>query len=291
MKKGFFTYIFAALLLLNFCVYANELDDDILDEPKELTAQDLANQEIAQRQAALKERSMQDLAQIGVLQKRIEELNEKLKDNILLKRYSNYLAYRKISKELELLKQSAKSEGKTDEHYSQLNNKIRIKQNELELISEYKGSPIGSLLSPPEVEKYEDITNPFGIINALSYIKKLENNKKEFITIEKDIANLISLLGKKVFLYLELYNLDQKTQYKEILTFLDKQKKDFNMVLEIVSTTEEVYTRKVEQVTLEIKSQISSQIEKIFTIFIIVFLLIFYIFFNKTRFKKILFSK
>jgi hypothetical protein len=276
MKKGFFTYIFAVLLLLNFCVYANELDDDILDEPKELTAQDLANQEIAQRQAALKERSMQDLAQIGVLQKRIEELNEKLKDNILLKRYSNYLAYRKISKELELLKQSAKGKGKTDEHYSQLNNKIRIKQNELELISEYKGSPIGSLLSPPEVEKYEDITNPFGIINALSYIKKLENNKKEFITIEKDIANLISLLGKKVFLYLELYNLDQKTQYKEILTFLDKQKKDFNMVLEIVSTTEEVYTRKVEQVTLEIKSQIST---------------IFYIIFNKTRFKKILFTK
>ncbi|PHO08971.1 hypothetical protein CPG37_11635 [Malaciobacter canalis] len=286
MKKGFFTYIFAALLLLNFCVYANELDDDILDEPKELTAQDLANQEIAQRQAALKERSMQDLAQIGVLQKRIEELNEKLKDNILLKRYSNYLAYRKISKELELLKQSAKGKGKTDEHYSQLNNKIRIKQNELELISEYKGSPIGSLLSPPEVEKYEDITNPFGIINALSYIKKLENNKKEFITIEKDIANLISLLEKKVFLYLELYNLDQKTQYKEILTFLDKQKKDFNMVLEIVSTTEEVYTRKVEQVTLEIKSQISTQIQKIFTIFIIVFLLFFISFLIKLGLKK-----
>lgn len=158
------------------------------------------------------------------------------------------------------------------------------------MISEYKGSPIGSLLNPPEVEKYEDITNPFGIINALSYIKKLENNKKEFITIEKDISKLITLLEEKVFLYLELYNLDQKPQYKETLAFLDKQKKDFTMVLEIVSTTEEVYTRKVEQVTLEIKSQISSQIEKIFTILIIVFYYFYYIF-NKTRIKKIFFSK
>ncbi|AXH09575.1 hypothetical protein CP960_01235 [Malaciobacter halophilus] len=285
MKKNFLFRLFTILLFVSILSFANS-DNSEATTNKELSAQEIANQEIAQRQAALKKRSMQDLAQIKVLQKRIEELDEKLKDNILLKRYSNYLAYRKISKELELLKQSSKKKGKTDEHYSQLNNKIRIKQNELELISEYKGSPIGSLLNPPEVEKYEDITNPFGIINALSYIKKLENNKKEFITIEKDISKLITLLEEKVFLYLELYNLDQKPQYKETLAFLDKQKKDFTMVLEIVSTTEEVYTRKVEQVTLEIKSQISSQIEKIFTILIIVFLLFFITFLIKLGLKK-----
>ena len=70
---------------------------------------------------------------------------------------------------------------RSEEHLFQLNNKIRIKENELELIAEYKGSPIGALINPPEIEKYEAITNPFGIINALSYIKKLENNKKEFV--------------------------------------------------------------------------------------------------------------
>ena len=61
----------------------------------------------------------------------------------------------------------------------QLSNKIRIKKNELELIDEYKDSPIGSLINPPEVGKIERITNPFGIINALSFSKKLQ--KKVFL--------------------------------------------------------------------------------------------------------------
>lgn len=45
------------------------------------------------------------------------------------------------------------------------------------------------------------------------------------------------------------------------------------MVLEIVSTTEEVYTRKIEQVILEIKNQISQQVQKMVVIFIIIMIL------------------
>ncbi|AXH14892.1 mechanosensitive ion channel family protein [Malaciobacter mytili] len=281
MKTKFFL-LFLFVTFFSISSFAQEK----VEQTNTLTKQELENKQIAQKQKALEEKSMQDLAQITVLQSKIENLNEKLKDNILLKRYSNYIAYRKISTELDSLKKSLKNKGKSEEQYSQLNNKIRIKENELELISEYKGSPIGNLLNPPDVEKYEGITNPFGIINALSYIKKLENNKKDFISVEKSISDLLLLLEEKSFLYLELYNLEQKTEYKQLLNFLDKQKKDFTMVLEIVSTTEEVYTRKVEQVTLEIKSQISNQIEKIFTILIIIFLLFFITFLIKLGLKK-----
>ncbi|AXX92236.1 hypothetical protein CPU12_01400 [Malaciobacter molluscorum LMG 25693] len=285
MKKSFILKTLFVLIILNISLFAQTSTNE--DSEKNLTIQEKQNKQIVAKQKALEQRSMKDLAQIGVLRNKIENLDEKLKDNILLKRYSNYIAYRKISKELALLQKSAKRrKSKTDESYSQLNNKIRIKQNELELISEYKGSPIGSLLSPPEIGKYEEITNPFGIINALSYIKKLENDKKEFIEVEKNLKKLVALLEEKVFLYLELYNLDQQKEYKDILSFLDKQKKDFNMVLEIVSTTEEVYTRKVEQVTLEIKSQISNQVEKIFGLLIFIFLLFFITFLIKLALKK-----
>ncbi|RXJ96314.1 hypothetical protein CRV00_01450 [Malaciobacter molluscorum] len=285
MKKSFILKTLFVLIILNISLFAQTSTNE--NSEKNLTIQEKQNKQIVAKQKALEQRSMKDLAQIGVLRNKIENLDEKLKDNILLKRYSNYIAYRKISKELALLQKSAKRrKSKTDESYSQLNNKIRIKQNELELISEYKGSPIGSLLSPPEIGKYEEITNPFGIINALSYIKKLENDKKEFIEVEKNLKKLVALLEEKVFLYLELYNLDQQKEYKDILSFLDKQKKDFNMVLEIVSTTEEVYTRKVEQVTLEIKSQISNQVEKIFGLLIFIFLLFFITFLIKLALKK-----
>jgi small-conductance mechanosensitive channel len=234
-----------------------------------------------------KEQNMQDIAEINILLESISKIESELKDNILLKRYSNYSSYSKISNELTDLKENLKRKTNiSDEQSYQLHNKVRVKENELELIAEYKGSPIGGLINPPEIEKYENITNPFGIINALSKIKKLENNKKTFKTLEQDIDYLTVKLDEELLLYLELFNLDQKPEYKEKITFLDKEKKDFAMVLEIVSTTEEVYTRKIEQVILEIENQISQQIQKMVIIFVIIVVLSIIAFLVKLALKR-----
>ena len=234
-----------------------------------------------------KEQDLENIAQINTLIDAISKIDLELKDNILLKRYSNYLAYSKISTELAVLRDNLKRKTNiTDEQTYQLHNKIRVKENELELIDEYKGSPIGGLINPPEIEKYENITNPFGIINALSQIKKLENNKKIFKTLESDIDYLTIKLDEELHLYLELFNLDLKPEFKEKITFLDKEKKDFVMILEIVSTTEEVYTRKIEQVILEIKSQISQQVQKMVVIFIIIMILSVIAFLVKLALKR-----
>lgn len=234
-----------------------------------------------------KEQDLENIVQINTLIDAISKIDLELKDNILLKRYSNYLAYSKISTELAVLRDNLKRKTNiTDEQTYQLHNKIRVKENELELIDEYKGSPIGGLINPPEIEKYENITNPFGIINALSQIKKLENNKKIFKTLESDIDYLTIKLDEELLLYLELFNLDLKPEFKEKITFLDKEKKDFVMILEIVSTTEEVYTRKIEQVILEIKSQISQQVQKMVVIFIIIMILSVIAFLVKLALKR-----
>lgn len=234
-----------------------------------------------------KELNLQNIAQVNILLDQIAKIDFELKDNILLKRYSNYVSYSKISTELAILKDSLKKKTNViEEQIYQLHNKIRVKENELELINEYRGSPIGGLINPPEIEKYENITNPFGIINSLSHIKKLENNKKQFSNLDKEIDTLTIKLDEELILYLKLFNLDQKPEYKEKITFLDKQKKDFSMVLEIVSTSEEVYTRKIEQVILEIKNQISQQFQKMLVIFIIIVILAIISFLVKLTLKK-----
>lgn len=242
--------------------------------------------ELAEKKA--RDLDMQNLAQINVILGKIKKIDLQLKDNILLKRYSNYLSYRKISTELALYKRSLIKKKKiaSEEQLYQLHNKIKVKENELELINEYKGSPIGGFINPPVIEEYDLITNPFGIINALSQIKKLEDNKKQFRNLEKDINSLTVRLDDELILYLELFNLDQQGEYKEKITFLDKQKKDFTMVLEIVSTTQVVYTRKIEQVILEIKDQISQQVQKILIILTIIILLSFVAFLVKLALKK-----
>ena len=292
---------FLATLLLSVFVFANEpisenennttveqiqeqiIQEKLVIEQKEL--EEKKQKELEEQQQ--KELNMQHLAHINILKEKIKKSNLEFKNNILLKRYSNYVSYRKISTELALLKRSIKKNREISEEQTyQLHNKIRVKENELELIAEYKGSPIGGLINPPEIEKYENITNPFGIINALSQIKKLEDNKKQFKELENDISDLVSKLDEELFIYLELFNLEQKDEYKERITFLDKEKKDFNMVLEIVSTTEEVYTRKIEQVILEIQNQISEQIQKILIIISIIFILSFLSFLVKLALKK-----
>ncbi|XPV70498.1 MAG: mechanosensitive ion channel domain-containing protein [Halarcobacter sp.] len=286
--KSYFKILLVLFILLNISfaqenssssIVANNIEDiEKIEKEKEA---ELEKQRLEEQKRIEKE------TQISDLKKRIEGIESKLKDNILLKRYSNYDAYRTLSNELVDMKKSLKRKSnKTEEQIYHLNNKIRIKENELELISEYKGSPIGSLINPPEIEKYESISNPFGIINALSYIKKLETNKKTFVQVEKSIHDLVNLLDEKLYAYSELYNLDPKPEYKEVINFLDKEKKDFNMVMEIVSTTEEVYTRKIEQVILETKSQISNQVEKIFNIFLIVLVLFLIAFLIKMTLKK-----
>ena len=265
-----------------------QIEQNIIKEKYDEAQKELEQKRIQELQdLKSKELNMQNIAQINILLEKVTKIELDLKDNILLKRYSNYVAYSKISTELAILKEDLKRKSNvTDEQTYQLHNKVRVKENELELINEYKGSPIGGLINPPEIEKYENITNPFGIINSLSHIKKLENSKKQFKTLEKEIEVLTTKLDEELVIYLELFNFDQKPEYKEKITFLDKQKKDFSMVLEIVSTTEEVYTRKIEQVILEIQSQISQQVQKMFAIFIIIVILSIVAFLVKLALKK-----
>ena len=265
-----------------------QIEQNIIKEKYDEAQKELEQKRIQELQdLKTKELNMQNLAQVSILLEKIAKIDFELKDNILLKRYSNYVSYSKISTELAFLKDSVKKKSNVvDEQIYQLHNKVRVKENELELINEYRGSPIGGLINPPEIEKYENITNPFGIINSLSHIKKLENNKKSFKTLDKEIDTLTTKLEDELVIYLELFNLDPKPEYKDRITFLDKQKKDFSMVLDIVSTTEEVYTRKIEQVILEIKNQISQQGQKLLIIFIIIVILSVVAFLVKLALKK-----
>ncbi|MGD9553658.1 MAG: mechanosensitive ion channel family protein [Arcobacteraceae bacterium] len=255
-----------------------------------------ANEEI-QRSGELLQSAISEEKRLKIetLKANIEVLDKQLNENILLKRYGNYIAYRQISQELHNLEEEykaiiGKKGEKFDELEYQIGNKIRIKKNELELISEYKDSPIGNLINPPEIETNEPVTNPFGIINALSYIKKLETNKEKFKKLYNDIAALTALLEQKIVLNLELYEIEPSETTDIKIDFLAQQKKDFSIVLDIVSTTNNVYSRKIEQVILETQSQIGNQIEKSSKIIIAIVILFLISFLIKLILKRYFFQ-
>lgn len=246
-----------------------------------------ASQEIKNEKSSEPILEIENLVEQNILLDKILKIQNSYKDNILIKRYSNYLSYSKIANELDILKESLKTKKKfNDEQEYQLLNKIRVKENELELIGEYRGSPIGGLINPPDIGAIEKITNPFGIIGALSNIKIIESNRDQFTKLELQLIDLIKSLKEEEELYNQIYLFDSKPQYEEKINFLTKQIRDFEIVLDIVGTSSEVYDRKVEQVILETKNQISQQVEKILDILLIIFIFFVVTFLVKLALKK-----
>jgi lipopolysaccharide export LptBFGC system permease protein LptF len=69
-------------------------------------------------------------------------------ENIWIKKYSNYLVYKKIERDLKKIK------------HSKDKNLILTKNSELDLLKEYKVSPFGNLVNTPIIESHPNITNP-----------------------------------------------------------------------------------------------------------------------------------
>jgi small-conductance mechanosensitive channel len=225
--------------------------------------------------------SVDKSTKIMELSEELKDVNKDLEKNIWITRYNNYLTYRKLEKELVQIRKNAKKYGRwKEEKYKelsyQLNNKIRIKENELEFISEYKDSPIGKQITPAPIGKVPSVTNPFSIIEAFSYIQILNENVENYKQINIELVKLTDQINNKISITNSLFQLtENKIMIKE-LKRLELELKNFIMVVDIVSTTDEVYGKKVRQTTQEVKDTISEEIwrtGKLLIIIIILFLI------------------
>ena len=211
---------------------------------------------------------------IQKIQDELEDINDELNDNIWIKRYENYLTYRKIEKELKTIKADAKKYSKWrgskyKELSYQLYNKVKIKENELELISEYRDSPIGKQIKPNDIAKAPEITNPFMLVEGFSYIQKLKDARLEYKEVNEQLIEVLGFLTSKLTNLEELNKLNEEKKVSEDTKKLKQELKDFTMVVEIVSTTDEVYSKRIEQVIAETNDDISAEISNIFKLLII----------------------
>jgi len=194
----------------------------------------------------------------------MEQIDQELSKNIWITRYNNYLTYRKLEKELTKIKADAKKYGRwKGEKYKELSyqlyNKIKIKENELELISEYKDSPIGKQISPSPIDNVPTVTNPIAIIEAMSFIQQLNENVENYKQTKIELLEVLAKLQNKKNLMQQLNEFEKDKEFEQKIETLDKELKDFTMVVDIVSTTDEVYTKKVQQITQEIHNSISEE--------------------------------
>jgi len=251
MSKNFFILFF---IFFTFFAYAQE---DILHKaPEELKK-----------------------AEIEKLKVTLKNIDEKLSENLWIKRYNNYLTYRQIEEDLEKLtvdqkRYSSWKSIKYKELSYQLKNKIKIKENELSLISEYKDSPIGSMIKPKDIEKAPSVTNPFNIVEAFSYIQKLDEDVQNYKNTKVELTDLLAVINEKIKTFKKIKELDASHDFSKDIEKLDQELKDFSMVLDIVSTTSEVYAKKIDQIKQEVHEKITDEIERTIKLSLVILVLI-----------------
>ncbi|OCR17531.1 mechanosensitive ion channel domain-containing protein [Helicobacter pullorum] len=256
-----------------------------------------------------------EIKQIKQLESQIQNINNFLNNpnNLWIKKYSNYKSYQQISFNISKAQeeiQKLQNLPKTIENQTQLNNLQRnliVLQNQINLLGNYKDTPFIELIEPKKLEEAPNVTNALLIINALSYLKK---NNEELKILQRNYENLQNNLDKlqqKEKLLQELLNLYQNSNNKNKLSQICntdyclfnsteaisqelKNNSEMLRVLEntknIFTTTLEIFSKEVEEINTRLTTQIKAQIIKSVYIIVAILILLGVAFFIKLGVRK-----
>ena len=226
-----------------------------------------------------------------------EALEEELiETNIWSKIYSNYHTYQELKKQRLVLDANIKrlekikkrSQKQKEELQNAQESKITL-LGKLQLLKEYEKDPFKKSLTPPAIGDVPNVGNPFAVIGALSYREKLESDIEEYSNRYESLHHIVEKFKEKQIIIKKLLKLDPlNTDYVDALKDTEEQIKTFTPIIEIFKTTENVYTKKIDEIKLNLKSDIKKELERTSTIGAIILFFIFLLFFIKHLVKKYL---
>ena len=220
--------------------------------------------------------------------------DELLNDNIWSKIYSNYHTYKELKKE----KVTLKTKIKRLEQMKQLTKKQKIQLEEykndqitllgkLQLLKEYEKDPFKKFLTPPSIGDIPNVESPFSIIAAISFREKLESDIDEYNSRYTSLQSIMDKFQEKQTILTKLLELDpENIVYLEEEKDIEEQIKTFIPVIEIFQTTKNVYSKKIDEIELNLKSDVKREVERTMSIAAIILFFIFLLFFIKYFVKK-----
>ena len=200
-----------------------------------------------------------------------EALEEEIIDNnIWSKIYSNYHTYQELKEQEETLnakiKRLVKMKKLTKKQKKQLENyeskKVTL-LSKLQLLKEYEKDPFKKFLTPPAIGDVPTVENPFAIIGALSFREKLESDREEYNSRYYSLQSLMKKFEEGQVILKKLLKLDpENPEYIKENKGVEDQIKTFIPVLEIFKTTKNVYSKKIDEIELNIKNDVKREIGK-----------------------------
>ena len=287
------TLLFVSLLITS-SIYAEEDTNNIADIQAKLVMEIEANRS-SEEIIVEKKLSPKIQNKINALLKQKELLEASLKENnIWAKIYSNYHTYQELKKQKAILDdkiiildnkyQRTKAEQKA---FDKLKSERSILVGKLPLLKEYETNPFKKFLHPPEITDVPAVGNPFAIISALSYMKKIKSDEAEYNVRYESLQGVMDKLDERELILKKILLLDENnTQVKEEILVTKDKIKTYIPVVEIFKTTQNVYTKKIDETILNLKTDVKREMEKASSIGMIILFFLLLILLSKYLVKR-----
>ncbi len=272
---SFFLFIF--VLTLPLALEAKVSKEELALEAK------IQKQE---EQRIAKETEEKRLEKIAEYKKDLQEIESEIsQEKVWTKSYSSYLTslevrdgLKKIRKRIKLLEKKRRKTAAQRDELSALVSKEKIVRSELEKLKEKDTAPFSKLITPPNIDEIPHITNPFDIFTGLSLVESLDRGFNDYILNKNKLIELIDLLAKEKKVYEDISVLDINKEYKKDAQMKAKQLERFEIALDTMLVTADVYKKRVELLEVTINKEIKVQVLKLAKIGMVV-LFVFVIFF------------
>jgi len=243
-------------------------------------------------EAKTQPQDMREISQLYAEKNAIEK--ELLENNIWSKIYSNYHTYEVLKKEQfdieEKIKRLEKINNPTKTQKTDLENAqadLITLAGKLQLLKEYEKDPFKKFLTPPAIEDVPTVGNPLAVIGALSYQEKLNSDIEEYKNRYISLQEIMKKFQEKRVIIKKLLKYDPlNVDYLSALDETVDQIKTFTPVLEIFKTTQNVYTKKIDEIKLNLKSDIQRETQRAVTIGAIILFFVILLFILKFFVKK-----
>ncbi|WP_314068489.1 mechanosensitive ion channel domain-containing protein [Campylobacter showae] len=225
-------------------------------------------------------------AQLSELNASLAFIEDELADNIWATRYSNYNTFQKLSAELDEIEAAIKKQAKNTEKVLELQKKQSTLKEQIELLREFQKAPFSSMITAPEIEILQKITNPVAVISGFSHIKQLRSEKDEYKRRLDGLSKTTDELARKEQILTQIVNLSDDARFQAELAEARQELAEFNAAADIAKTTYGVYEKRVNEAINRTSEDIKAQMKKALDIGIFIVVVIGLSFLFKFIIKK-----
>lgn len=223
-----------------------------------------------------------------------KDLDEELKESIWITSYENYKIYQQLKSSENLIETKiARLERKSTLSDNQKDTLRELKKNKdeidgkLKLLGEYTQDPFDKLVTTTKIGNAPKITNPFSIFSALSFLENIQSEQSDYQKKYKSLSVTVENLELKEKLLQEMIaSVADNEFYKKELSDTRKLLTVIKPYLEVAKSTQIVYDRKLEEISVSVNQDIKQESMKTMWVGMMILALVGLLFLGKHFMRK-----